>query len=229
MKIHRFIIAELNSSEKITVRDRDIVHQMATVLKLKPGERVVLCDGKGLEADCVIVAISPDAADLSISERRTSAPAARRAVHLYAAMLKRDNFELLVQKAVEVGVARLTPLVTRRTIKTGLNLTRLRTIIKEATEQCGRSDLMEIGEAEDFAHVLKNPPAHAMMFDMSGTPLDVNIFPQELAIFIGPEGGWEPEELAQTAQLNIPVVSLGATTLRGETAAIVASYLAAQS
>ena len=228
MKIHRFIDNfNLNGNEiEIT---GEIAHQMAKVLKLEIGEQVELCDGKGTNAQGKITKLSKNSTIVEIEKITKESPAQKSAT-LFCAVLKKENFELVVQKATECGIQKIIPIITTRTVKTGLNMERLQKIAKEACEQSGRNYLPEICEPvtfEESLEIAKQKDTN-IIFDSSGEVFLGNTNSKKIGIFIGPEGGWTTEEIKKATEKNFSVASLGTNTLRGETAAIIASFLVVQ-
>src|SRR3989344_4266850 len=134
MKLHRFIGEYDLSKKHIEITDPKIIKQIRAVLRLEKGDKVLLSNGKGKEDEVVLDSISGDKIMGTVNQTVVSNEMKRK-VHLYLAILKKENFELAVQKAVEVGVMKITPIITERTIKTGLNIPRLEKIILEASEQ----------------------------------------------------------------------------------------------
>ncbi len=224
MKIHRFI-GQFDLMQNELEIAGEIAHQIIKVLKLEKGEKIELCDGKGLNALCEIKNLSKNSVLVNI-EKVAKDETENKIVFLFCAVLKKENFELVVQKATECGVNKIIPIITSRTVKTGLNLERLNKIAKEASEQSGRSTVPEISEPISFEKSLEiiNKNDLNIIFDISGENLSGKIS-KNINIWIGPEGGWTPEELKKTKQNNFKIASLGPLTLRGETAAIVATYL----
>ncbi len=221
MKIHRFIGQ---------IEDANITKQIRNVLKLKPGEQVILSDGKGHDALLELIEVGNDIKYKIIKNLEPAVPT--RKVNLYLAILKKENFELAVQKAVECGVSSITPVITERTIKTGLNMKRLEKIILEASEQSGRSVVPALSPILNFSPALAFGSAaeEKTIFDPEGeayAPDTVRVASAKSAsIFIGPEGGFTDKEIKEAESSGYTVSSLGPLTLRGETAAIVATYLA---
>lgn len=228
MKIHRFIDNfDLNTKEiEIT---GEIAHQMAKVLKLEIGEQVELCDGKGTNAQGKITKLSKNSTIVEI-EKITKESPAQKSVTLFCAVLKKENFELVVQKVTECGIQKIIPIITTRTVKTGLNMDRLQKIAKEACEQSGRNYLPEISEPITFEESLEKSKENELniIFDASGELLGNLNNKSSIGIWIGPEGGWTPEEIKKATENNFSVASLGTNTLRGETAAIIATFLTVQ-
>lgn len=229
MKIHRFIGGfDLNKSEfEIT---GDIAGQIIRVLKLKTGEKIELCDGKSISAVANIYKIEKNKVMVKIEEILENKKIEKKVV-LFCSVLKKENFEMVVQKATECGVIKIVPIISVRTVKTGLNLERLKKIAKEASEQSGRITIPEISETISFEKslgLIKKEELN-ILFDISGEKypcVSENNSPLT-NIWIGPEGGWTPDEIEKAKNLNFKIFSLGPLTLRGETAAIVATYLLA--
>ena len=215
---------------KINLMNTEIVHQIKNVLKLKTGERILLCNGTGLEAEAEILNIVKNEVEVNVLkiEKNTNEPA--REVVLYCAVLKRENFELVAQKATEIGVHKIIPIITERTIKTKINEIRLRKIMQEAAEQAGRGTVPTLGKTMSFEEALQAAKQNDLnvFFDRSGENLVVDQFAgiKIVGIFVGPEGGWTEKEITDAHQAGQKFLSLGKTTLRGETAAILAAYLA---
>ena len=229
MKIHRFIDNFDLSGNEIEITG-EIAHQMAKVLKLEIGEQVELCDGKGTNAlgkiktlskNSTVVEIDP----LSIKLQRDE----EKSVSLFCTILKKENFELVVQKATECGVDKIIPVISTRTIKMGLNMERLQKIAKEACEQSHRSILPEVLEPISFEESLDLAKENDMniIFDANGEDFAHSAVAKSVkqGIWIGPEGGWTPEELEIAQKHNFKILTLGKNILRGETAAIVATWL----
>lgn len=229
MKRHRFIGEFDLERLSIQIVDREFVHQVARVLKLHTGEEVILCDGKGREALARIDHVSVKAIQATLLEHIKVVTQPTRSVILYCALLKRENFEWVVQKATEVGVKEIVPLITRRTIKLNFKLDRLSKISQEAAEQSGRGMVPLIHEPLKFENALKHAQENKRnyFFDISGSLAAHDPQPTtSLGLFIGPEGGWDPSEVEQSKRAGCQISSLGAFTLRAETAAVIATYLA---
>lgn len=230
MKIHRFI-GNFNLSGTTTeITDTKITKQIKGVLHLKKGEKIILSDGKGKEAEMILDLVSSAKVTGTLKqikkENNTANSQTLRKVNLYLAILKKENFELAVQKAVEVGVASITPIITERTIKTGLNIDRLNKIIREASEQSGRNILPTLSPILEFKNALENANGEKIIFHLTTEEYKVNKNAKEISIFIGPEGGFTEKEIAWANYAEFKEYSLGPLTLRGETAAIVATYRA---
>lgn len=223
MKIHRFI-DNFDLSKEVLEITGEIAKQMALVLKLKIGEKIELSDGKGISAIAEIAEINKKSVNVKILEIIKNKSTDKNTT-LYCAILKKENFELVVQKATECGISKIMPIISERTIKTGLNLERLQKIAKEASEQSGRNTVPEISMPIKFEKAIKNIKGESILFDISGKSILGGSIAEKINIWIGPEGGWTPDEIKKAKENNFSIASLGHLTLRGETAAIIASYL----
>lgn len=233
MKLHRFIGNFPLHEKRFWISDKDLAHQMRSVLRIEVGEHVVLCDGHGNEAEAVVRSYDARAVEVEIVAAQKHSMETARSVVLYLAVLKKENFELVVQKATEVGIAEIVPMITARTVKTSLNESRMIKIATEAAEQSGRTTVPVVHAPIMFADAVERASAaHAInwFFDIGGDAIlpmrDTRPTIRDAGIFIGPEGGWIDDERAIARSRSLKRVSLGPLTLRAETAAIVASYLA---
>lgn len=223
-KIHRFITEYKISGDKIEVSNKDIVHQIKNVLKLRRGE-VCIITNDSIEYTCEITETGTKIL-MNVINKNINNKEPDKKIHLYMSILKKENFELVVQKASEMGIFEITPFISKRTVKTNLNLKRLNKIAREASELSGRSYVTKINDIKTFDKALeKDENKNKFLFDISGEKYK----PTESAnvsIYIGPEGGFTEDEINQSKTHGAIVYSLGNLTLRGETAGIVASYLA---
>ncbi len=230
MKIHRFIIPDNLRADDLEIYDKEIVGQIKNVLHLKLGEKIIIGDGQGQEALAEITEIGKSSVVLKVQSLHKNDNEPKNLITLYCSVLKKENFELVVQKATEIGIKRIVPIISERTIKLGLNQERLEKIAKEAAEQSGRGMVPVILEPIFFEEAAKNVSGVSsnFLFDSSGETFKETNLNGEIAIFIGPEGGWTEREISLARNNNMSIVSLGKLTLRAETAAIVASYLLAR-
>lgn len=225
---HRFIGKFPLEARQFWISDNELAHQVKEVLRLSPGEEIILSDGKGREARAEIISYDKRAVEVKILEAREEASESKTKVVLYLAILKKENFELAVQKCVEVGVFKIVPLITKRTVKLGIKRDRLEKIIKEAAEQSGRSVLPELGNELEFKDALKVAKQNDMnfFFALSAKPLDIKkeLSGKTIGVFIGPEGGWDEFEAESAKAARFILAGLGKLTLRAETAAIIGVY-----
>jgi 16S rRNA (uracil1498-N3)-methyltransferase len=199
---------------------------LGAVLRLGPGDRVKLFDDRSGEWLAEIAEAGKKRVTLSVGVRLREREAVPDLWLLFAP-IKRGRIDWLVEKATELGVARLVPVLTRRTIVERLNLDRLRAHAIEAAEQCERTALPEFAEPQKLGALLQDWPADRLLhFADEGGGKDFAPRPGPAAILIGPEGGFTDEE--RTAIRALPQarpVSLGPRILRADTAALAAVSL----
>lgn len=221
--------------KSLQISGGDFLHQIKNVLRLNIGEEIILVNNSGQEASVKIMAYSKDFVSAEIQTVKANDNEPKRHVILYCSILKRENFELVAQKATEVGISEIVPIICEHTVKTGLKKERLAKIIKEAAEQSGRGKTPVLSEPVSFSEAIKQAQQNDknFLFDMAGKKIElgdiVKLKEKTIGVFIGPEGGWSDFELDLTRQRDFKIASLGKLTLRAETAAVVASYSICQS
>jgi 16S rRNA (uracil1498-N3)-methyltransferase len=234
MRLHRFIGDYDFGTTRLSVRDAGLRNQLENVLRLEAGDAVELCDGAGRDARATIAGFGKVTVDFDIEEVRQNTAEPAVDVILYCSILKRENFEIVAQKGTEAGIADLVPVLSARTVKQQTRADRLEKIMREATEQSGRGVVPALREPLRYADALDdaaNGNAANVIFALGAAPYAPapSAPGTRIGVFIGPEGGWEPEEVAAAQERGFLVAGLGARTLRAETAAAVATYLAAMS
>jgi 16S rRNA (uracil1498-N3)-methyltransferase len=205
--------------------DSGQANYLGNVMRLGEDAALLLFDGQSGEWLARIAKTAKKRMTLAV-ERRTREPEVIPDVWLAFAPVKRTHTDWLVEKATELGAARLLPVITRRTIAERVKLERLEAIAIEAAEQCGRTRLPEIAEPLSLTQLLDGrDPARRLYFaDESGGEPPAGAFtPAPALILIGPEGGFTGDErsLIRAAPSAIPI-SLGPRILRAETAALAA-------
>ena len=205
--------------------DAGQANYLGNVLRLKEGGEVLLFDGVSGEWLARVVEAGRRRMILAVVEP-TRGQEAVPDLTLAFAPVKKGRVDWLVEKAVELGVARLEPVITRRTIVDKLNLERMRAHVVEAAEQCGRTALATIAEPLRLDAFLKAiEPARTLYFadETGGEPAASAFQPGPATILTGPEGGFTPEEAGAIRALpNAKAISLGPRILRAETAALAA-------
>lgn len=220
-----FVDAALDEGVEVTLEAAQ-AHYLTGVLRLRSGARVKLFDDRSGEWLAEIGDAGRRRTTLRVTARlreRESVPD----LWLLFAPIKRGRIDWLVEKATELGVARLVPLITRRTMVERVNLERLRAHAVEAAEQCERTALPELAEPMKLDALLLAWPVERTLFfadETGGGPLTAPAGPA--AILIGPEGGFSDEERAAIRTLpQARPVSLGPRILRADTAALAAVAL----
>ena len=202
-------------------------HYLSQVMRRQPGDVVRLFDGANGEWAARLLSVARKAVEVRC-EAQSAPQEAVPDLWLCAAPLKRGRIDWVAEKACELGVARLVPVLTRRTVVDKLNLDRLRAHMVEAAEQCGRTALPELAESVTLAALLKAWPAgRTLIFadETGGAPMAeaLRTAPAPAAILIGPEGGFTPDERAAIRAVpGALAISLGPRILRADTAAAVA-------
>ena len=205
--------------------DAGPANYLGNVLRLGPGAELLIFDGVSGEW-LARIAEAGKKRMMLIVERRTREPETIPDVWLAFAPVKRSQTDWLVEKATELGAARLLPVMTQRTVAERVRLERLEAIAIEAAEQCGRTRLPDIDEPIALKHLLRHrDPARTLYHaDEAGGEWAPDAFtPGPCIILTGPEGGFTDDERAaiRAAPNSLPV-SLGPRILRAETATLVA-------
>ncbi|WP_029014877.1 16S rRNA (uracil(1498)-N(3))-methyltransferase [Niveispirillum irakense] len=206
-------------------------HYLRAVLRLGPGDRVLAFNGRDGEFMAEIDGLTKSAGQLRLLEQtRAPDPQAPAGPWLLFAPLKGGRTEYVVEKAVELGASRLVPVFTRRGDVNRVNLDRLRANAVEAAEQCERLDVPDVAEAVDLGRLLANWDKARTLFVAAESgdaqPLVTAVTAtadQPAAILIGPEGGFDPDEILNLRRQPFVVsVGLGPRVLRADTAAFAA-------
>ena len=208
------------------------------VLRLERGVEVYVFDGQGHEYRCVIAQLNRDSVKVDGLEQVEPAhPESRLDLTLCVALLKGEKFDLVMQKATELGATRLIPVLTNRAdvrIRSDddakRKLVRWQRIALEATKQCGRARLMKIDAPVAFEELIERAEQgdelRLMFAERGGSSFsqvleDLELTPTKSIALIGPEGGWTDVEIDKATENGWRIVTLGGRTLRAETAAIV--------
>jgi 16S rRNA (uracil1498-N3)-methyltransferase len=226
-----FVKSKLQQGAEIAL-GKDQAHYLGTVLRLKPGDRVLLFNGMDGEWCAELTAIGRKGAGVRI-EHQTRPQEAGPDLHYLFAPLKRARLDYMAQKATELGVSALRPVITRHTVAERVKTDRLLANAIEAAEQCGILRVPEICEPEKLSSLLSAWDEQRLLIfaDESAphaSPLAVlnTRRPGPLAVLIGPEGGFEREERAALlAKPFVLPISLGPRVMRADTAAVAALAL----
>ncbi len=219
-----FVEAPVAAGELVVIEGNS-AHYLTRVMRVREGDAVIVCDDVTGEWACRVVSADKRSVTLEPVEKlrpRESVPD----IWLCPALLKKDRFDVVLEKATELGVAAIHPVLARRCVADKLNLDRARTVTTEAAEQCARTALPEICAPQSLSAMLADWPADRALFfaDELGGEHALRAFASHsgpAAIFIGPEGGWDDAERdAIRAHPAARPVTLGPRILRGETAAL---------
>lgn len=247
MKKHRFFISPEEFEKIHSNHDHTrvrvyptILRQWRDVLRLKAGDPIILLNGLGDEFHAEIAGYTKDEATFSKGILKKNSNIPKVSVKLYSAMLKKDKFEWVLQKCTELGVSHFQPIISERTEKINLNFDRAEIIIREAAEQSEQGKLSVLSKTISLEEALEdckvnlsenNSDTETIYFalHMDGEKFETiqeKISTEKsVAIFIGPEGGWNEKDLEFFKTYNVPLISLGTSVLRGETASVAISAL----
>ncbi|HEY3136275.1 MAG TPA: 16S rRNA (uracil(1498)-N(3))-methyltransferase [Blastocatellia bacterium] len=228
---------DISSAVRLSV---DETHHLTRVLRLVPGDQAFVFDGCDNEYKCKFSLVTDNRAQLEIVERLSDIVESPLQLTLAQALAKGEKFDFIVQKATELGVTRIAPLVTRYSEvrldeqQVARRLQRWQRISLEALKQCGRRKLVEITAPRKVAEFLRDE-AHSqkqallLFSERDGARLEEALdeisMPRSVVALVGPEGGWADDELDLLKQHESRGLTLGPRVLRTETAALVAITL----
>lgn len=228
MRLHRFFTEEeIGERKTLEIKTEHLLHQWRNVLRFVIGDRVILFDGKGSDFLCEISTLTKNVASLSVLEE-TKGIIPSKKITLFISLIKRENLELVLEKATELGVSRIIPVVADRSEKKSLNHERSLKIVIEASEQSGRANVPILDETMTIEEAVEKHRGEMslVVFDPTGTPnREISTKDSSLGLFVGPEGGFTRAELEFFTEKEIPILKLGEQILRAETASIVAVSL----
>jgi 16S rRNA (uracil1498-N3)-methyltransferase len=219
-------------------------HQIAHVLRMRPGDLIMVLDNSGWEIETQLVSVERHAVRGEVLRRGLAGGEPRTKISLYQGVLRGKNFELVLQKGTEVGIVEFVPVITERCLISDLNAVekkrpRWEMILQEAAEQCrrGRKPVLRstmlfpkacerVRQRRGLALVPWEEEGHLNLRDMlrnepaghtGGWP------PMSVDLFVGPEGGFAPDEVDLAQRYGIVPVTLGPRILRAETAGLVSA------
>jgi 16S rRNA (uracil1498-N3)-methyltransferase len=239
MSIQRFFLPQSSFGSGQVSLPESVQHQLKSVLRMGAGEQVIALDPQGVEYRLELVLASEGNFTGKILSQAMNCAEAHTRITLCLPLTQREKFEWVLQKGTEAGVAAFQPLVTQRSlVQDGALVEKKRArweaIIREAAEQCGRGRLPELKETLSLKGALESlPETHdrtlAAWVDERQIGLEnalAGFAPGDaLAVFIGPEGGFDPVEVEAMRAVGVQPFSLGARVLRMETAAILIPVL----
>jgi 16S rRNA (uracil1498-N3)-methyltransferase len=238
--MQRFFVSDENLQGEDVVLRAQQVHQIRDVLRMRPGDSIIVLDNRGWEYEAVLNSVGKSEIRGQVKARREASGEPTAQITLYQSLLKQDKFEWILQKCTEVGVRCFVPLITQRgVIRTpdalsSKKLNRWRHIIIEAAEQSGRGLIPELAPPLDFEEAVVGLGS----FDCSiiaspetqGTGVQKALrggdsTPKTVALLVGAEGGFTQEEMDSARAHGAIAISLGRRILRAETAAVVVTSL----
>ena len=230
----RFFVLPTELAESSVVLTGENVRH-AKVLRLKEGEQVLLCDGEGMECVCEVTACGKEEFTLQVLQRRASETEARIRVSVYMAFPKGDKLEHVIQKATELGAYEIVAFPSARCVSRPdekslhKKLERWQKIAESAAEQSGRGVIPRVLVLPSYRQALERAAQSdkALLFyeNEQATTLKMALSYgsyQTVSLLTVPEGGLEPAEVQQAAQVGLQVCTLGKRILRCETAPLCA-------
>ena len=231
-----FVAPDAVGDAAIRITDREDLHHMIKVLRLKPGDEIEVSDGTAWEYRGVLRLVTAEEAVADIVDKQAFAREPAIQITLFQGMPKQGKMELIIQKAVELGVSRVVPVFTDRSVvtdngKMDKKIQRWQKIADEAVKQCRRGKIPEIGEDLTFSQMAEQlkdydcvlfPYENEEDRSLKAGLRSLTSKPKNLAIIIGPEGGFSDREAALLKEKGALRVTLGKTILRTETAGLAA-------
>ena len=234
---HFFVDPEQVSEQEVVITGNDVNH-IRNVLRMKTGEEILISDGSGLDMHCEITKLMPEEIRCKILDTASARSESPVRFYLFQGLPKADKLEHIIQKSVELGVHQIIPVGMTRSVvryddkKQKNKQERWQKIAESAAKQSNRGIIPEVKEILDFDAALE----YAKLADGSG--LDLILIPYEnykdmkatkeviasirpgmrVGIFIGPEGGFDPDEVDRAVKNGAVMISLGNRILRTETA-----------
>lgn len=209
-------------------QEPQFIAQLTKVLRAKHGDKFIFFNNTDSEYVGQLVELSKKEAKFLIIDSKIGQREPLRRVTLYQSLLKSDKLDWIIQKAVELGVAKIVPVYSRYSIVkdiTPAKRKRYEEIIKEATEQCGGVRLAELTATIKFSDAVslagKIAGAKVIAWEKAVDYSLSEVLTNDVQLFIGPEGGYHEEEIAEAVSHHLVPVTLGQRILRAETAAIV--------
>jgi len=238
MSVNRFFVPASSFEGELVRLSREQARQVCQVLRLRPEDTLVVLDDRGAEYDVTLTAVTPKEAVGRVMSKREAAGEPAVQLTLFQSLLIREKFEWVLQKATEVGVAQVVPVLTARgLVRTKQveenKLDRWRRIVVEAAEQSHRGRIPKLEPVIQFGDVFSQfvgfdrfliaAPSQAMT--LRDALRGIERRDPSIALMIGPEGGFTDEEVTMAREKGAVAVGLGPRILRTETAAVVASAL----
>jgi len=225
----RFFVEQVEGGSAV-ISGEDALHLIRS-LRVRPGERVTVCDQKGSDYLCEVSSFSGDTVLLRVLERRANDTEPSARIILYQALPKGDKLEFILQKAVELGAARIVPVESRyctvRAESFYKKRARYERIILEAAKQCGRGVVPELGDVLPLDRAVEEMGCGLVFYEGGGQRVDklLREGEREVALLIGSEGGFSQEEIALCEASGVARATLGKRILRCETAPLAALTL----
>ena len=225
------LFVEAVNGDKV-ILDGEQSRHIAKSLRMRVGDMLTVCDGKMHDYGCIIEEITKDSVTLKICYEQASGSEPSVKVSLYQGVPKGDKLEDIIQKCVELGIHDITPVLTKRSVsrpdekQASRKRERYAKIALEAAQQSGRGIVPEIKEMVSFKEAVAGCEADKIIifYEGGGVPLKsvINKDIKSVAVFIGPEGGFEKDEVEAALEAGGISATLGKRILRTQTAPVAA-------
>jgi len=229
MTLPFFYIAEFHASKKEIVLDEDTSKHIVQVLRMKVGEKLNLTDGKGNLSTAEITEAHKKHCSVTVIDSRLMPHVSRQIIIAISLLKNTTRFEWFLEKANEIGVSEIIPLICERTEKEKFRFERMKGILISAMLQSQQCWLPILHESQKFNQVVKQSDQQQKFIAhcAEGNKSQLTSYPinQSTMILIGPEGDFTKEEIDLALQNGFTPISLGETRLRSETAGVVAATL----
>ncbi|MDF2944349.1 MAG: hypothetical protein K0S01_3207 [Herbinix sp.] len=234
--MHRFYVNPNQiQGEIVSITGPDVNH-IKNVLRMRLGEEIVICNGQGKDCYCIINKVSEGEINAEVQSEQDTGTELKAKITLFQGLPKKDKMELIIQKAVELGIHEIIPVMTKRAVvkledkkKEEKKLERWQAIAEGAAKQSGRGIIPRIKSVQSYSEAMK-----------SASGMELGLIPYEnakgmqytrevmssldqyasIAVFIGPEGGFEESEIELAKENGIHPITLGKRILRTETAGL---------
>lgn len=218
---HQFHIhPSLVTDDAVVIPIGELYRQMSSVLRIRKGDAVRFFDGVGNVYEGAVAHVNKDGILVPIQNRFVQPRGGE--IQLAIGILKNDRMRWVLEKATELGVSTIVPMISERVVKRPEKVpSRWQHIVREAAEQSGRAWLPEIRGIAPYHEILA-AAEHPILFSTEAEPGDLPAFEKPPTLFIGPEGGFTDDEIALAKREGASIASLGEHQLRADTAAIVA-------
>ncbi len=236
LKMPKFFVTKQQIENQVMITGEDAKH-IKTVLRMKEGEKLTVCDGEGMDYICSIRCIEKDGIFVDVLEKYFCEAEPSVKITLFQGLPKADKMEFIIQKCIEIGVDYIVPVATEHSIvkldkKEQKKLERWQKIAEAAAKQSGRGKIVKIGKVLSFQEALQE----CQKLDSAIIPYEkeqqrtLKEFIKEvkgktIGVLIGPEGGFSTEEITQAIEYNVLPVTLGKRILRTETAGMVTTAI----
>lgn len=228
--MHRFFVPKNAITDGTAQICGDDVAHITKVLRLKENDSIILCDGEKSDYYCTISQVDKACIHLKVEREEPNRAESDLNITLYQGLPKSDKMDFIIQKAVELGASKIVPVESARCVAkmkdNDKKRARWQKIAEEAAKQCGRGIIPSVGDAITFsqainqAHEAKIMPYECEQEGSLSNFIECNPNCRDMAIYIGPEGGFEAAEADEATANGVKTVTLGKRILRCETAGI---------